>query len=289
VKYSVKKHDRVNTNLKQAQENTTKINKIGMVNEKINFLNEELEIATDRIHTQDAELEIATDRIHTQDAELEKAAKLSAIGLLSSQIAHDLRSPLSIIESSLWLLRQKDLTEFQTDKLDVIDRAINKMKSEITRTLSFVKNTPLEIETCLISDIINSTLSNINLPKSVRIKTTNDGVRIDCDPKKLETVFTNLFNNAVEAMSKSGDISIKVIESQNSITIKIQNSGPTIPKEVLPKLFTPLYTTKQGGMGLGLSSCKNIITQHAGTITVSREPTVFTITLPKNLSSVESV
>jgi len=272
-KHSVKRDNlRVNTNLKQAQKDTTKNNNIEKTNEKINFLNEELKIAS--------------ERIHVQDAELEKSAKLSAIGLLSSQIAHDLRSPLAIIESSLWLLRQKDLTDYQIDKLDAIDRAVNKMKSEITRTLSFVRNTPLEIKTCLISDIIHSTLSNINLPKSVRMKIVNGNVKIDCDPKKLEIVFTNLFNNAVEAMSKSGDISIEVIENQNSTTIKIQNSGPTIPEDVLPKLFAPLFSTKQVGIGLGLSSCRNIIAQHAGTITASREPTVFTITIPKNLSSI---
>lgn len=254
--------------------------------EKINFLKAELKTATNQIQVQDAELETATNRIQVQDEELERSAKLSAIGLLSSQIAHDLRSPLAIIESALWLLRQNNLTEEQIDKLCVIDRAMNKMKSEIDRTLSFVRNTPLEIQTCLISDIIQSTLSNINLPKSVKVKTINCDGMIECDPKKLEIVFTNLFNNAAEAMSKSGYIFIEVTENQSSTIIKVQNSGPTIPTDVLPKLFVPLFTTKQVGTGLGLSSCRNIITQHAGTITASRNPTVFTIEIPKNLASI---
>lgn len=284
-KQVAKKHDNLKidiTNLKNSQKNATKNRDI----EKINFLKEELETATNRIHIQDAEMETATNRIHKQNVELEKSAKLSAIGLLSSQIAHDLRSPLAIIESALWLLRQDSLTKEQTDKLCVIDRAINKMKSEIDRTLSFVRNTPLEIEMCLISDIIQSTLSNISLPKSVKIRTINCDVRIHCDPKKLEIVFTNLFNNASDAMSKSGDITIEVLENQNSTIIKIRNSGPTIPKEILPKLFAPLFTTKRSGTGLGLSSCRSIITQHAGTITASRDPTVFTIDIPKNLPSI---
>lgn len=283
-KQLVKKHDNLIdiTEQEQIQKNATKSNNI----DKINFLKAELEIAANQIQVQDAELETAANRIQVQNEEMEKSAKLSAIGLLSSQIAHDLRSPLAIIESALWLLRQNSLTEEQVDKLRVIDRAINKMKSEIDRTLSFVRNTPLEIQMCLISDIIQSTLSNINLPKSVRVKTINCDGMIACDPKKLEIVFTNLFNNAADAMSKSGDLVIEVIENQNSNIIKIQNSGPTIPKDVLPKLFVPLFTTKQNGTGLGLSSCRNIITQHAGTITASREPTVFTIEMPKNLASI---
>ena len=62
----------------------------------------------------------------------------------------------------------------------------------------------------------------------------------------------------------------------------IQDSGPGIPEELIPEIFDPLFTTKMEGTGLGLASCKSIINSHDGTLTVSNNPTIFKITIPKN-------
>ena len=82
-------------------------------------------------------------------------------------------------------------------------------------------------------------------------------------------------------MNGKGIIRVKQIEEKNQTIIKIIDDGPGIPKKDLSKIFTPLFTTKQRGTGLGLFSCKVIVEQHGGTIEASNDPTTFTIKLPK--------
>ena len=81
----------------------------------------------------------------------------------------------------------------------------------------------------------------------------------------------------------SGEITVKYSESKNLVDIEIQDSGPGIPDEIISTIFDPLVTTKQRGTGLGLASCKSIVEQHKGTISVKNNPTTFHIKIPKNL------
>ena len=97
----------------------------------------------------------------------------------------------------------------------------------------------------------------------------------------MEVVFGNLITNALQAIEDNGKISIRASEDANRIKIEVEDSGPGIEEENFEKIFDPLFTTKSGGTGLGLVSCRNIVTQHGGTITVKNNPTTFTITLPK--------
>ena len=82
---------------------------------------------------------------------------------------------------------------------------------------------------------------------------------------------------------------MKVESEQGQVTISVMDSGPGIPEDALLKIFEPLFTTKQQGTGLGLSSCNTIIENHGGTITVSNNPTTFAISLPQTnlVSSVQ--
>ncbi|MGI0060443.1 MAG: sensor histidine kinase, partial [Nitrosotalea sp.] len=105
-------------------------------------------------------------------------------------------------------------------------------------------------------------------------------------------VFYNLIMNAIQSINENhrGEIIIKLIEKTNdTIQIQIQNSGPSIPEELLTKIFEPLFTTKQYGTGLGLPSSKNVIEQHYGTIHASNNPTTFTITLSKHIEKLLAV
>ena len=93
-----------------------------------------------------------------------------------------------------------------------------------------------------------------------------------------------MITNAIEAIESKGKIDIRLIDKNDYVIIDIEDSGPGIPENILPKIFDPLFTTKQSGTGLGLPSCKNIIQQHSGIIMVKTNPTIFTIKLPKDSS-----
>ena len=102
----------------------------------------------------------------------------------------------------------------------------------------------------------------------------------------------NLIVNSIQAMYEGGndevekqnENEIQISEHDNSAIMKFIDSGEGIPDDSLSKIFEPLFTTKQKGTGLDLASCKNIVEQHQGEISVSNDPTTFTIILPKILS-----
>ena len=97
-------------------------------------------------------------------------------------------------------------------------------------------------------------------------------------------VFVNIILNAIPAIDKeNGTISISLQEKSSDVTIHFENSGPQISEDTLSKLFEPLFTTRLEGTGLGLSSCKNIIEQHKGSISVSQMPVTFSVNVSKNL------
>ena len=90
-----------------------------------------------------------------------------------------------------------------------------------------------------------------------------------------------MINNSIQAIETGGRITIKASEDKDHSIIQIEDSGSGIPSEILVKIFEPLFTTKSMGTGLGLASCKHIVEEHGGSITVQNNPTIFTIKMPK--------
>jgi len=90
-----------------------------------------------------------------------------------------------------------------------------------------------------------------------------------------------MISNAIDALDKDGKIHIETASNKRENIIEIRDNGHGIPAENLTKIFDSLFTTKTSGTGLGLPYCKSVIEQHGGTISVSSNPTTFTITLPR--------
>jgi two-component system sensor histidine kinase HydH len=204
---------------------------------------------------------------------LSKAERLMAVGEVASRITHDLRGPLTAIKGTIDLIiaRNNNLDKKTISDLDRIEKTIMEMSNQIEEILNHVRITPTKIAPNSLGDII-------------RLDTDYKGITIKCDSTKLDVVFTNLLRNAIDAIENQGIISIKAKEDGDKIKIEISDSGTGISKENMSKIFEPLFTTKRRGTGLGLISCKRIIEEHGGQITVKSTPpkgATFTIILPK--------
>jgi signal transduction histidine kinase len=216
--------------------------------------------------------------------------RLFAIGELSASMAHDLKNPLAVIKASSDILKRKFGKQNNDDKLDRLfynmDDAVSRMSHQIKNVLDYVRITPLETSDSSLKKIIHNSIKSLNIPKNITMNLPKKDLTIKCDVRKIEVVFINLILNAIQAIGKKNDGKISILtndEDDQNIMIEVQNTGDGIPEELLSNVFDPLFTTKYQGTGLGLSTCKNVIKQHGGSIYVTNSPTTFHIILPKNI------
>jgi signal transduction histidine kinase len=224
--------------------------------------------------------------VEEQTNEVLKSERLSAIGELSGRLAHDLRNPLSVMKMSVDLLKQNSEDSKISDpkiveRINLIEKSIDRISHQVDDVLGYVRNSPLKINNHSLRKLVENSIQKINVPNDVEFTISKKDVKIDCDPIKLDAVFINLVINSIQAMQEGGKIEIKIDEKDNMAILQFTDSGEGIPDEDLDKVFEPLFTTKQTGTGLGLASCKNIIEQHQGEISVKNNPTTFIIKLPK--------
>ena len=250
----------------------TSKNEIGEVVSAINVMIE-------RIAQNETEIKSQNEHLQSQNRRIQK---LAYVGELAARVSHNLRNPLSVITGTIGIIMQtnKNLDEATKSRLERIDAASSNMKAQIDGVLTFVKEKPLDVENNSLQQILYASISNVQKPDSVSILLPEDDVSFRCDDNKLQVVFMNLLDNAIHAIGENGEIKIRADVHNRDLIIDVEDSGPGIPDDVLPRIFDSLFTTKESGTGLGLSHCKNIVEQHGGKISVKTKPTVFTIYLP---------
>ncbi|MBI3638773.1 MAG: HAMP domain-containing histidine kinase [Thaumarchaeota archaeon] len=223
--------------------------------------------------------------LRNESTKIMKLDRLATIGSLSSTLSHDLRNPLSVIKNTIVIMRRKyenDMDETAKSHFSRIESAVSSIQNQIEDTLNFVRISPLHLESNSLLKILDSVLQTIMIPANIEINLPENDLVIKCDNKKLERVFANLITNSIQVMKNGGKINIRIKDQFDFGLIEIEDTGAGIPNNIMPKIFDPLFTTKQSGTGLGLATCKNIVEQHEGTITVNNNPTIFTVRLPKS-------
>ena len=218
-----------------------------------------------------------------------------------TNIAHDLRTPLTSILGYLDLINKRELTEdTKKEYLKIVYEKSKKLQDLIESLFSFTKTNSsklvLKIDKIdiikLLCQLMEEFYPNFE-DKSITcsVNTNIDSYVIDGDGTLLARLFDNLINNAVKYGADGKRIDVKIIAENNIVKIAVINYGKVIPQDELPLIFDKFYRVDQarnsstGGTGLGLAIAKNITELHHGVIEVTSDlgGTVFSVTLPKEL------
>ena len=170
--------------------------------------------------------------------------------------------------------------DVKEESFDRVGRSIDRIAHQIDDVLDFVKGSTAELSKVSFSKIISESLDSITIPNNIELILPKNDIEILADKKLFSIALNNLILNGIQAIDGTGTVEID-IEENDEVTIQVKDSGIGISKENLEKIFEPLFSTKQTGTGLGLSSVVAIIDAHHGKISVTSPPTIFTITLPK--------
>ncbi len=221
------------------------------------------------------------------EAELVKSQRLAAIGETAAMVGHDLRNPLQGIAGAAYNIRRhfrNTIDPSTKEMLEVIDNGVQYANGIVNDLLEFSREMQLQLLPATPKSIVTQTLTDVKVPNNITIEdTTADAPEILVDEPKLKRVLTNLIQNAIDAMPDGGKLSISSTNAQKEVSISIRDTGVGIPQDVMEKIWTPLYTTKAKGIGLGMPICRRIIEAHGGSISVDStvgKGTTFTLKLP---------
>jgi PAS domain S-box-containing protein len=232
-------------------------------------------------------VEKRTKQLKEAQEQLIKSERLAAIGQVAAMVGHDLRNPLTSIKGATYYLKKKlgpKMDEKAMEMLELIEKDIEHSNEIITDLMEYSKEIRLELTETTPKSIIKEALSLVEIPKNVKvIDSTQSEPKIKMDIDKMKRVFANFIKNAVEAMLEGGKLTISTKESDGNVEIMFIDTGIGMAKEVMEKIWTPFFTTKAEGMGLGLPICKRVIEAHGGKISVESivgEGTTFAVTIP---------
>jgi len=232
-------------------------------------------------------VEERTRELREAQEHLVRAEKLAVIGKLGAGVAHELRNPLGVISNSTYYLNLKmgNADPKVQKHLEIIQREVARSNKIITDLMSFVSFAELNAKVADVNDLVSEALERVETPSTVIVETTlqEQLPEVMLDSGKIQQVFVNLLNNAIQAMSDGGKLTITTQLKDGFVQITFSDTGCGIKPENMGRLFEPLFTTKAKGIGLGLAISRMLIEHHGGQITAHNNATegaTFVVALP---------
>jgi signal transduction histidine kinase len=225
--------------------------------------------------------------------ELIRQERIDTIGQLSTSIVHDLRNPLAAIYAGAEMLMDSNLPEEQTRRLARnIYRASRGIQDMLQQLLNAARGKSDASEMCSVRDVIGAAWETVAPAADARMieleMDVPDNVECLMERARIERVFSNLFENAIDAMRSGGKVLIRSQTDHDNVLVRVDDTGPGISAAVRAQLFQPFVTAgKKNGLGLGLALSRQTLLDHGGDIWVEGDGpgARFCLRLPKERSA----
>ena len=208
------------------------------------------------------------------ELELRKEDRIHTIGELSSSIIHDIGNPLAGMANLIELLKDDEIQEeSKKEAMDLLSEEVNDLNVLVINFLDFVRNTDIKKKPVDLIRIIKSSIDllkgeiDTNKIKLIRNLPVQP-IILNLEARSVKQALINILKNASQAIEHKGSIIINVLDSDNVVTLSIEDTGKGIPEEEISKLFYPFYTTREKGTGLGLFIAYNELKENGCTLTV---------------------
>ncbi len=238
-------------------------------------------------------VEARTRELKAAQDELIKKERLAAIGQMASVVGHEIRNPLAVINNSIYFIKTKlggapGGADPKIDKhVKIIESEIRQANGIINEILTYSRTRELKPERVLLSVWIDEILSVYPFPPHITLDKRLDGANpaVNIDTTEMQQAVRNLINNAIEVMPAKGVLSVctRLNDDRRTASIFVGDTGPGIAPDVIDKIFSPFFTTKARGTGLGLAVVRKVMDRHGGMVEARSEPgrgTVFQLILP---------
>lgn len=246
----------------------------------------------DNLSSANKELVKINEQLNDAQERLLRTEKLAVVGKLASGVGHELRNPLGAIRNALFIIKKRfsntgglNADQKIAQLLEIIEKETDRSVKIVNDLLGFSRTAKPAVSPANVRSILDASFSRLKIPDSIhKLVQVEDGLPLALvDASQIEQVFTNLIQNAMDAMPNGGRLTIQAQKENNFLRISITDTGCGIPDANKNKIFDPLFTTKPKGIGLGLAISANIIQRHEGTIDLKSkegEGASFIIKLP---------
>ena len=229
--------------------------------------------------------------IRRLEEEVARSRRLASLGSLAAGVAHEIRNPLSSIKGFATYFRERyrDNPE-DRETAEVMIREVDRLNRVITQLLEFARPLTMDRVPTPLPEVIRHALKMVEgeaRKKGVALETDLSAEigEVPLDADRMTQVFLNLCLNAIAAMEGGGVLRVSLARrDERTVRITVADTGIGIPKEDLPRVFDPYFTTRSSGTGLGLAIVHKIVETHGGEVRLESEPgrgTTATILLPK--------